>query len=267
MSHLSSIGFPIKSQKALTELAEQALAKGEAIPGGAGHYYRWQLDVGSELWVHVDDEGALVGIEPHFAGPARMDVYLVGRFPRSHAELDGAFAAEAGRETMGEAHAFLFDVPDFARHTELALPTTGTIQLAAFAHSLEAFPDPASFTAAQSGQELAFAPETLVPVSFFAREPEPAPEIPPELAELFGDLVSEPDVPAVPESAALLSGVVLETEMLLNPASTALFRYARLRTAGGEVDVVADPRLVKGEVVAGGVIYGDCWLSGRLVTP
>ena len=263
MSHLSSIGFQVKSQKALKDLARQAVEKGEAIAGGAGHYYRWRLEGGSELWVHVDEEGGVVGIEPHFNGPARMAVTLRERVARSPSAMDGGFEA-AAEAAAGALHPFLFDVPDYARHAGLGLPARVTVQLAAFAHSLEAFPDAVAFAAAQRGAEVAFTAETLIPVSVFAPQARPAPEIPPELADFLGEMGAEPAALPLPEAVALLSGVVVETESRLNPAGSALFRHARVRTAGGEVDVVADPRIVQGEVVTGGVIYGDCWLSGRL---
>lgn len=265
MSHLSSIGFQIKTQKALQQLAQEAMSRGERIAGGAAHYYRWHLDVGSELWVHVDAAGAVVGIEPHFAGPARMALTLRQHIARSPSALDGAFQGEPQQAAVEEAHPLIFDVPDYARHASLELPAAATVQLAAFAHSLQAYADADAFAAAQRTQGLAFAAKTLIPVSFFRREERPSPELPPELAAFFGDLGAEPAAQPLPEAVALLSGVVLETEMRLNETSSSIFRYLRLGTVGGEIDLVADPAIVRGEVVAGGVVYGDCWLSGRLV--
>jgi hypothetical protein len=50
-----------------------------------------------------------------------------------------------------------------------------------------------------------------------------------------------------------------------NPHTQQAFWWARVRTLGGEFDVVADPEIVEGTIVQGGVIGGSAWLSGRIV--
>jgi hypothetical protein len=41
------------------------------------------------------------------------------------------------------------------------------------------------------------------------------------------------------------------------------FWWAKVRNYGGEIEVLADPEDVAGEIVEGGVIKGSFWLSGR----
>jgi head-tail adaptor len=63
---------------------------------------------------------------------------------------------------------------------------------------------------------------------------------------------------------ALFTGRVLDTGELTNGWSGATFLWARVRTLGGEVDVVADPEIVTGDATVGGVAQGEFWMSGRL---
>jgi hypothetical protein len=45
--------------------------------------------------------------------------------------------------------------------------------------------------------------------------------------------------------------------------TNATFLPLRVRTLGGEIDVVAEPALVNGPVRVGNVVTCSCWLSGR----
>jgi hypothetical protein len=51
---------------------------------------------------------------------------------------------------------------------------------------------------------------------------------------------------------------------LTNPATRLQYFWARVRTYGGEIEVVASPEVVEGTLMQGGVINGLFWLSGRL---
>jgi hypothetical protein len=62
----------------------------------------------------------------------------------------------------------------------------------------------------------------------------------------------------------MFTGTVVDAERLVNEYSGGDFWHARVRTLGGEVDVVADPQAIEGELVPGGIAQGLFWLSGRL---
>lgn len=70
-----------------------------------------------------------------------------------------------------------------------------------------------------------------------------------------------------PLAYAIFTGHVLETSIITNPVTDHEFIWAKVRTLGGEVDMVSDPVLLNGPVVKGGVVSGSFWLSGRIVTP
>ena len=244
-SHMSSLGFRFSTEQEFVDLAMTAATQGEPIEAGDGAYYRWTPGAGVELWAQADQDGKLIGLNPHFSGEARMRVGLIKPIARERdSALDGAFYGWAGAK--GNApdegqYPFAFDAPDFKRHATLALPAIVSVQLAAFAHELRAFENDEAFQAGETsedGETYKMAPESCIPSGTF----------------------SDP-----PESTVIFNGHVLETAQVTNPHTQQTFWWARVRTLGGEFDVVADPEIVKGAIVVGGVIGGSAWLSGRIV--
>jgi hypothetical protein len=63
----------------------------------------------------------------------------------------------------------------------------------------------------------------------------------------------------------MLSGRVLDVRMITNPVTGQRFYCAQVSVLGSELDVVADPQVVQGKVVKGGIVRGAFWLSGRLI--
>jgi hypothetical protein len=53
--------------------------------------------------------------------------------------------------------------------------------------------------------------------------------------------------------------------MKRNQRTKANFYWFLVETLGGEIDVVADPKLIASEPQLGGVVSGQFWLSGRLI--
>src|SRR5262245_8219168 len=75
-----------------------------------------------------------------------------------------------------------------------------------------------------------------------------------------------PDMESVeaPQAHGILTGRVIDTALRINPVTKSEFLWAKVQTFGGVFDVVADPLIVSGAVVEGGIIHGSFWLSGRL---
>ncbi|HEY7094220.1 MAG TPA: hypothetical protein VH393_13640 [Ktedonobacterales bacterium] len=259
-NHMTALGFQASTEEEFADLAMTAATQGEPIQVSGGTYYCWASGVGIELWAQVDQDGRLIGLNPHFSGAARMRVRLIEPIAREHdSALDGAFYGWAdpeenvpvetdsveydSEETYQEdgQYPFVFDLPDFKCHESLTLPAIVTVQLAAFAHELRAFENDETFhadAADEDGETLKMAPESCIPSGTFSS-------------------------PA--ESTVIFNGHVLETAQLTNPHTERTFYWARVRTLGGEYDVVADPEIVEGAIVAGGVIGGSAWLSGRII--
>ena len=160
--------------------------------------------------------------------------------------LVGAFqgwAEPSGDDPESGSYPFVFDVPDYDRYHSLELPVVLGVQVAAFAHKLEAYASDEAYYAAQH-REPKFAAESFIPSGLFT---------------LGGEAMTPP------QALAILTGHVLDTALLTNPATGATFHWAWVRTLGGEVDVAADPEVPTGSLVPGGVISGSFWLSGRLL--
>jgi hypothetical protein len=245
-SHLSDLGFDLESEDEFRELAYQAFEKGERLAAESGVYLRWAPGAGVELWGQLDREENLIGLNPHFAGESVMRVGLTARIERPEASpLDGAFhgwASPIGDDPERGEYPFVFDAPDYLLCSSVKLPSIAEVQIAAFAHELSAYESDEAYDASQSG-EPKFAAESFIPSGLFT----------PDLEKV------EP-----PQAYAIMTGRVLETAVRTNPVTGGEFCWARIQTYGGEFDIVADPLLVLGVIVKGGVVHGSFWLSGRL---
>jgi hypothetical protein len=246
-SHLSDIGFQLETDEDYRQLALRAYDEGEPLATAAGAYVRWAPGGGAELWLQVDEGGDLVGLNPHFGGGSSMRVGLTQRFSRTEeSPLDGAFHAWAnpgGDDPHEGDYPFVFDAPDYGLHDSVSLPSVARVQLAAFAHELQSFEGDEAYSRSQAG-EVKFAPESFIPSGLFSAEGQS----------------TEP-----PQAFAIFTGHVLDTDIVQNPVTGNGFCWARVRTLGGELDVVADPALLNGPMIRGGVVSGAFWLSGRII--
>jgi hypothetical protein len=245
-SHFASIGFHAETEEEFLALAEQVVAKCTTLEVPNGRYLRWTSDCGAELWLRVDSWNELAGMKPHFAGQPGMRAGLTCRVRQPDcSDLDGGFhawAEPAAKQPEKGIYPFVFDTPDYDRHDRLRLPSLADVQVAAFAHSLVAFDSEDAFQDAQD-PEARFPVESFIPAGLFSPDGTP----------------TDP-----PVAFAVLSGRVLATQLHENPITGALFAWARLRTLGGELDLVVEPEVVRGEMKRGGVVTGSFWLSGRL---
>jgi hypothetical protein len=246
-SHMSSIGFAVQSERHFGDLVNHAIRHGAMFESANGAYIWWVAGRGVELWIQIDAGQNVVGLNPHFRRTSRMAMALTARVARpEESPLEGAFHAwanpAAGDPESGD-YPLVFDAPDFDLYRQLPLPHFTHVQLAAFAHELSAFPDEAAYYAAQT-DEPKWAAAAFVPTGLF------------HPADGNG---------STPPAHALLAGRVVQHEPIRNPYSGQRFQWARVYTLGGEIDVVADPAIVAGDITTGGVIRGSFWLSGRLL--
>jgi hypothetical protein len=245
-SHLSDIGFDFSTDEEFRELTYQAYEQGVRLRVEQGVYLHWSPGEGVEIWGQLDNEDTIIGFNPHFAGDSVMSVGLTARIERAEASaLDGAFngwANPSGDNVEFGDYPFVFDAPDFRLCDSVKLPSIVEAQIAAFAHELSAFESDEAYYASQP-KEPKFAAESFIPSGLFT----------PEMEDV------EP-----PQAHAILTGRVLNTALRINPVTKSEFLWAKVQTFGGVFDVVADPLIVNGAVVEGGIIHGSFWLSGRL---
>ncbi len=251
MSNLSDIGFPVQSDEDVNVLITETIKRVESIKCPQGFYLRFADASGAEIYLQGNNEQELIGFNPHFAGKSRRKVGLTRAIERDSSKLDGGFYAwtnsqEADIET-GE-YPFVFDVPDFRMVEAIDFPRICEIQLTAFAsNDFKIFADEKEYDASQEG-ELKYAAKSFVPSGLF----------------VFDADDDSIDLNVV-RPIGIFAGEIKEFELKTNELSGEKFYWFLIETLGGEVDVVADVKLVPSEPKIGGVVSGQFWLSGRFV--
>lgn len=249
MSNLSDIGFPVSGDEQIYEMIQSVLPLVKIVPCPQGIYYVFTDESGAEMYLQANQSQELIGFNPHFAGKSRRAVGLTKAIERDSSELDGGFHAWANPtdkddpETTGE-YPFVFDVPDFRASGQIDFPQTLEIQLTAFAsNDFQIYESEQNYYDSQES-EIKFAAQSFVPGGLFA----------PEGEEDFQ-----------PRPVGMLAGEIKEFELKTNQITKAKFYWFLVETLGGEVDVVADPKLITIEPNTGGIVNGQFWLSGRLI--
>ncbi len=244
-SHLSSLGIPASSQEDFQAYFEKAHNKGEYIKVSKGTYIKWKVDNEVELWGQLNNKNEAIGLNPHFFGTARMKVLISERVNRpDDTELDGAFYAMTNpQEGKGAGYPFVFDVPDICTYGNIKLPQVAVIQLTAFAHELKGFETEEKYFNAQES-EMKFAVESFIPSGLFKPD-------------------GETTTP--PVAQAIFSGRIIETENRVNVHTNKEYIWAKISVLGDEIDVVADPEILDGKLIKGGILNGSFWLTGRVL--
>ena len=250
MSNLSDIGFPVRNEQDVNTMIE-TLIEQPLDPTKCSHgFYLKFLDAsGAEIYLQGSRDQELVGFNPHFAGKSRRNVTLLKAIERDSSELDGGFIANATEnKSISDEYEFVFDVPDFRLNEISGFPKNLEIQLTAFAsNDFKIFPNEAHFYYAQD------ADTQMSSKSFFA-------------SGLY--LTRDNPVPVeTPRPVGILSGDIKEFELKTNALSGENFYWFLVETAGGEIDVVADSKLIADEPQIGGIVRGQFWLSGKIISP
>jgi hypothetical protein len=252
MSNLSDIGFPTNSDQDINDMISHVLELAETIPCPPGFYLKFADASGAEVWLQGNAEQELIGFNPHFNGKSRRRVGLTSAIARESSELDGGFHAWANPtnedvETSG-AYPFVFDVPNFRLNQISEFPHVGEIQLTAFAsNDFKIFADEKSHSESQT-EELKYSSKSFVPVGLLA----------------IDDNDEETDLSAV-RPIAMFTGEIKEYELKTNQLSGNGFYWFLVDTFGGEIDIVADVKLILIEPQIGSFVSGHFWLSGKII--
>ncbi len=253
MSNLSDIGFPVQSEQDVNVLITETIKRVESIECPQGFYLRFADASGAEIYLQGNLEQELIGFNPHFAGKSRRKVGVTKAIERDSSKLDGGFHAwadpsDADVETSGE-YPFVFDVPDFRTIQISQFPQIYEIQLTAFAsNDFRIFADEKEYDESQMS-EPKYSSKSFVPSGLFNFNSENWDENQP------------------PRPIGIFVGEVKEFELKTNELSNEKFYWFLVDTLGGEVDVVADVKLVPNEPRIGGIVSGQFWLSGKIGTP
>jgi hypothetical protein len=253
MSNLSDIGFPTRSEQDINDMISHVLELAETVAcPPRGFYLKFSDASGAEIWLQGNNEQELIGFNPHFAGKSRRRVGLTRAIERESSELDGGFYAWAN--PSGEAveisgdYPFVFDAPDFRLNQISKFPYVCEIQLTAFAsNDFKVFRDEKEYDESQK-DEIKHAPNCFIPAAIPAIDADDA----------------DVDLSVV-RPIAMLAGKIKELELKKNVLSGEKFYWFLVDSYGGEVDVVADMKLIQSEPQIGGIVSGQFWLSGRII--
>lgn len=251
MSNLSDIGFPVRGEQDINEMIQNVARDVDEIRCFNGFYYKFTDESGAEIYLQTNPGQELIGFNPHFAGKSRRKVGLTKSVERDSSDLDGGFYAWANpsdvKPESGE-YPFVFDVPDFRAAGKVKLPQIFEIQLTAFAsNDFQLYESATSFADSQTSAP-PIAAKSFIPNGLFTAGNPPEPIEPPRP---FG----------------ILSGEIREFELKINRLSGESFYWFLVETFGGEIDVVADPKLAASAPQIGGILHGQFWLSGKLLNP
>ncbi len=244
MSNFSNIGFNISSEQELRNLVEKVYPKSYERNAPNGIYFQYSDPSGAELWIQINNQKEVVGVNPHFNGESIRHVKLTASIERPESILDGAYHCWAKElEEESELFPFVFDVPDYDTDVATIFPRTIKMQLTAFTREISYFEDADKFMEEQ-GDEFKWAARSFIPSGLF------------NPGEEAGELGSA-------EAIAIFSGDIVEVKKKLNQQTGIEFYWLLVNTLGGAVDVVADLRYFKNLPSIGGIIHGQFWLSGR----
>ena len=251
MSNLSDIGFPVRSEQDVNEMIIQVVNHTEKIPCERGFYLRFSDESGAEIYLQGNFDQEMLGFNPHFNGKSKRSVGITTLIERDASELDGGFYAWANpRQENGEYagdYPFVFDTPDFRTIPDMKIPQTVEIQLTAFAsNDFEMFLNEQEYDESQS-DSIKYASKSFVPGGLF-------------------EIVDEEIDLSVLRPIATLSGEITEFELKTNTLTGEKFYWLLVDSFGGEIDVVADPKLFPNEPTIGGIVKGQFWLSGRITS-
>ncbi len=249
MSNLSDIGFPVQSEQDVNVLITETIKRVESLECPQGFYLRFADASGAEIYLQGNLEQELIGFNPHFDGKSKRTVGLTRAIERDSSILDGGFHAWANpfeNDADSGDYPFVFDMPDFRMIENFQLPQVREIQLTAFAsNDFKIYGCEKDYFDAQDS-EPKFASKSFIPSGLF---------LPDDNATAI-----EP-----PRPIGIFAGEVKEFELKTNELSNEKFYWFLVDTLGGEVDVVADVKLIPSEPQIGGIVSGQFWLSGKII--
>lgn len=242
-SHFTSLGLEINSKEIFFEYYNRAQREGQCVLTPKGSYHVLKMGSGVELWGQSDHQENPLGMNPAFLGNSRMRIRIESVIRRdAGTSMDGALYAWADPDEKGKggAYPFVFDLPNFSLVEDLSIPQVVDAQISAIAHEVEIFANEDAYFAAQS-DEVKFAVESFIPSGMMETG--------------AGEH----------EAMAMFSGTVMACETRQNDLTQNPFVWAKVKTLGGEIDVIMDMTFATPDLVVGSIVRGTFWLSGRIL--
>jgi hypothetical protein len=242
MRNLANIGYEAHSLEEFQALADMAYRHGKSYRIGRNQYYCFHDPSGAELWVQLDEEDEIAGMNCHFQSDSSVEVMLLHAYGYDERPLDGTLEAQPLQGEISHP-IFAFDLPDAQLVPQVPLPAAGSVQLVAFAREVHVYENVEDYRKAHPGDPL----RGISPITIDAAKP------------------------GISSSLMRLDGIVKRAALKHNQNSGRPFYWIELETVIGTVDVVAAPRSLPFLPQQGQVFDGQVRLSGRVtfkdVTP
>jgi hypothetical protein len=243
-SHFSSIGMPVKTDLEMIELLKKTASNAVTISCKFGHYLKWKSKTGAELWLHMDNNNEIIGVNPFYNGESNFFSGIIRKINRENDnEFEGAFYGWADpqkdKPEIG-CYPFIFDCVNIAENDDIILPCVLNIKLSAFAHEINIFIDENEYILSQS-KEFPIASKSFIPSGTFGDEP-------------FEE-----------KSEAIFTGIILDYKKYTNEITHKKYYWIKVETYGGIIDVVVDPELIKRKLKINGIVSGVFYLCGKII--
>ena len=244
--HLAALGIGSDSPDERQDQVRRILGSSKPhSQRGDSMTLRWTDPSGAELWIYLDQTGAMKAVQPHFKGGTRFSMELQEVVDRKKlSPFDGGFLAltqTGGKNpTLGGGFPVVFDAPDFPDVKEAFLTSKHDVELAAFAVELNAYPSEEAFKEAQ--------PE-MKPLELPVFIP----------AGLMGITQGES-----PTAHALIVGSLLDSSEITNELTGKVFHRILMETPAGPLDLLVEPDLMPEAPEKGQILQVGAWISGRL---
>ena len=261
-SNLSTIGFSFADeasfQAAMLQCASEAIA---GLKCHGGEYRIWRSRSGAELWFHIgpahNGETEIHGLTPFFEGQSEIALKITGPVNRpGDTAFEGAFYGWVAPDETGEGnYPLVFDAVDYAAQAAASWPAVRKVRISGFARELTAYANDAAYLNASDGDgDPRLAAQSFIPIGLFA-----AAQADPDAETLAKSSVTPPS------SNALLTGRVRDHRLYTNEQTAEPFHWLLVESLDATFDIIADPAVVNGEILAGGTIEVTCLLFGRFL--
>jgi hypothetical protein len=244
--HLAALGIGSDSQEERQNQVRRILKNSRPQSRRADSMtLRWTDPSGAELWIYVDETGAMKSVQPHFAGGTRITLELQDVLERPDiSPFDGGFLGltQIGgtNPALGPGFPMIFDAPDFPDVKDAFLTAKHDVELAAFAVELNAYQTEEAFKEAQPEMKPLEVP-AFIPAGL--------------LGMTRGD---------VPTAHALMIGRLLEGEAVTNELTGFGFYKVLMETPAGPMLLIVEPDLMEELPEKGSILQAGAWISGRI---
>ena len=251
-------------------VADAAVKAKRRVTCASGEYRIWRSPAGAEVWLHYpkrrvrrqpapwsgersdsqpdfDPIGDLMGMSVVHAGVSDMRMRLARAVKVSARNpLDGVcIASLASRRPTDKAIGFTFELLGFAAEPTTA-GTAARVQVTGLAQRVWSYPSEAAYLGSTPA-------DRLIGKGAMANIEAD------ELADVA--LIYRPK----PGTLWLITGEIRRSVRLINPVTLAPYYWVQLATDRGDVDLVANPDVIDGDISVGHVLQAVVAMTGRIV--